>query len=307
MAEKNIQTTAQVLTAQATKRTTLETAEKSGFTEFYLGVLSGSNTNYFSPRNKFKISWGFAESVQQYKSTYKGAADYEKTAKEILEVLQAFRLHIDHIELPGMCIANGQVINDGRGAYYVQGDRTIAPERNEMDIYSRETQIAIVDLAYMWMEYNARPWIRPIKLNLYIDYYSDYDGKTSNMAYVVKNCRPIETDTIKALHDNREILLRKIGIGFDAIVPTDTMGTTKGTTSIKNNWNKLVKQLRKAQQETPSLWDTWSTSWKESKGFLGTTTAIASATFTGKSYAVDTSADTFGDKEWTFRVTQTKK
>ena len=145
------QTTPQASQGQTNGRTNLKSAEKSGFTEFYLGVLSGSNTNYFSPRNKFKISWEFAESVEQYKSAYKGAASYADTAKEILEVLQAFRLYIDHIELPGMCIANGQVINDGRGAYYVQGDRTIAPERNEMDVYFRETQIAIVDLAYMWM------------------------------------------------------------------------------------------------------------------------------------------------------------
>ena len=309
MAENNssTKTAQQVLDDQIASRTSLKKPEPSGFIEFYLGVLSGSNTNYFSPRNKFKISWGFADSTAQYNSKYEGAKTYKKTADEILQVLQAFILYIDHIELPGMCIANGQAINDGRGSYYVQGDRTIAPERNEMDVYFRETQIAIVDLAYIWMEYNARPWIRPIKMNLYIDYYSDFDGRTSNMAYVVKNCRPIETDTIKAEHERNQIYLRKIGIAFDAIVPADTMGTEKGSTSIQKNWDKLIKQLNKAQQETPTLWQSWSNSWKASSGFLGTTAAITASTFTGKAYAGDTSADTFGDKDWTFKVTENPK
>lgn len=285
----------------ANQRTDRE--NQGGFTEFYLGVLCNSANNFFSTRNKFKISWESA--VTSYKTKYEYAQNYQQIANQIVQVFQSFRLYVDHIDLPGITIANGTVIDDGKGSYYVQSDRMITPEKNEMDVYFRDSQISIVDLAYMWMEYNNTPWIRPIKLNLYIDYYSDFDGKTANMAYMVKNCRPIELDTITAYHDRKEIYLRKIGMAFDNIVPADPAGTAKGSSAIRKSWNALIKQLSKGQQETPTIWENV----QNSKGFWGTVGSVFTGSpidSTGGTKTTTTTSNVTNVKEVTAAANQYK-
>lgn len=176
-----------------------------GIQEFYNTVLWNSSSNYFTPRNKFKISWT-AISASDINSIFEKA-------------VQVFNLYIDHIDVPDIVINGGTVINDGRGSYYTNSDEVLTPGSNEIIFYYRDTKISAADMFLRWISYNSLPFIRSEKLNVYIDYISDHDGKTSIMDYKLFGVRPIAVDSIKADHDSKMINLRSITFGFDYIVP----------------------------------------------------------------------------------------
>lgn len=205
-----------------------------GVREFFNNVLYSASRNTFTPRNKFKISWINPETSK--KQTAESAV-----AENIKTMLQAFKLYSDSVELPAMVLDGGGIINDGRGSYYYNGDYVLSPDDNTLIVYFRETQTSISDLIMIWLKHNSKPFVRPVRLNLYIDFYSDSDGKTSIMNYKAIGCIPIRCDLIKPTHDSREILLRGVKFGFHNLYPDfDALSKAQST---------LIQQASQANSE----------------------------------------------------------
>lgn len=184
----------------------LERAKIGGIQEFYNSILWNSAENYFTPRNKFKISWTAIDAKRSDNLAF-------------AEILNAFNLYADSIELPDLSIKNGEVIDDGRGTYYAQSDSIITPESNELTINYKDSEISIGELAFGIIQLNATPFFMPLRFNLKIDYFSDKDGKTIIMGYNAVGCRPLSVNSIKAEHDGKEINIRKVKFGFHNMSP----------------------------------------------------------------------------------------
>ena len=216
---------------------------KTEISKFFTTVLlNGSNP--LTVRNKFKISWtplnaGYSPT---FSGSYYHGHSYSDVRTMLLNAFNGpFTYYVDHIEVPGLSI-DGDSIDDGLGHFYYQKNSMMVPERNSLSVYYREAQVSVVDMANMWMEMSSRPWIRPIRMNLIMDYYSDVDGKTPVMSYEVIGCTPREIDLINCYHDRKEIMLRKIEFGINTIVPIGTSGTSRNGNGgpIIGNWNALA-------------------------------------------------------------------
>lgn len=211
----------------------IENGYVPGVKEFYNSVLRNAS-NFLSTRNKFKISWTSFD--PGYKPLCSAGTDYMQINNFILRTLEQFRMYTDSIHVPGLSISSGGTIDEGMGTYYYSGNSMVQPEENKISVYFKEAQVSIVDLANVWMEFNGRPWVRPIRVNLNIDYYSDVDGKTPIMAYQMSGCAPMEIDTIEAKHEGKEIALRKIEFGFNSIKPRSVSGGEVGSHTVFQNW-----------------------------------------------------------------------
>lgn len=227
-------------------------SRSSEMSKFYTDVFVSNSRNQLSTRCRFLVSWTFHD--LSYRPTtpasrYAGQS-YDKVRGLILELLMRFRRYVERIDVPDLEIG-GKPFDDGLGTVYVQDNSMLHPGRNTLDVSFLETQVSVSDMMNVWLEVNARPFVRPIRLNLNLDYLSDLDGSIPVMSYQVVGCRPQSMQLINCTHDGRDVKARRVTFGFDAIRPvtSDASRSSEKDSAVLANWNAMMAGYLKVQQQ----------------------------------------------------------
>lgn len=194
----------------------------SGFQEFYTAVLYGKSNNFFTARNKARISWHV---LNNSTISYKPDLKIIKTADILQKSLNAIAYYADTVNLPDTIIKLENFIDDGRGAYLPNSESIEVPSSSTFSItFKEQMQPEAMSTIDCWLRANAIPFCRPALANCMIDHMSDRDGKSIMLTTVLYNCRPIGFEHIKFSHNNREIATRAATFGFDRTIDFYTTG-----------------------------------------------------------------------------------
>jgi len=158
-----------------------------------------TDTNTLTARNKFFTNWTSIDGMP-------GDAQALNTMFHLVE----------SVELPNLTTGDSDRIDDGRGPYQTHSNSITTTTGNTFSIVYRETQDPLIEaIIYHWMNRNAKPFVRPTRLNLDIEYKHDLDGNTGVLIYVIQGVRPKQIKTIDASHDGIRIKLREVTFIFN--------------------------------------------------------------------------------------------
>ena len=190
-----------------------------------------TNKNTLTARNKFITNW----------SSDNNNVGYPNALNRMFYLIES-------IELPNLTIGDSDRIDDGRGPYQTHSNSITTTTGNEFSIIYRETQEPLLEtFIYTWMNRNSAPFVRPIGLNLDVDYYHDQDGLSSVLTYKIIGVRPQQVKTIDASHDGIKIKLREVTYIFNTIkVEPHRPTPSKPKTNILPRKNKFLEALELA-------------------------------------------------------------
>lgn len=192
----------------------LGSSRLSGFQEFYTAILYGNSRNFFTPRNKFKVSWSGTSDI---KYVY-GLMDTVSGSK-FEKALNSTAYLVDGISLPDLELRSVDPINDGRGTYLPNTESMPVPSSNEFSMQFKERMTAAeIAIFEGWILLNGYPFQRPVLSNCWINHYSDSDGKNIVGVTRLSGVRPLKIESIRSNHNNREILIRSVTFGFTKLV-----------------------------------------------------------------------------------------
>lgn len=226
-------------------------ARKSEISQFYTDVFVTNARNQLSTRCRFLVSWTLSDTSYNpatAASMYAGRS-YAKVRDVILMLMTQFRRYVESIEVPDLAI-DGSAVDDGMGAAFLQDNDMLHPSSSRLTVNFLETQVSVSDMVNVWMEMNARPFVKPIRLNLNMDHVSDRDGRTVVMSYQATGCRPVNLQMLKCNHDGRTVAVRSVTFGFDAIRPITTDGSKASDkdSAVMKNWNAMMDSYEKAMR-----------------------------------------------------------
>lgn len=198
----------------------LGSSKLSGFQEFYTAILYGNSRNFFTTRNKFKVSWSGTSNVN-YVYGLKDTVSGTKLEKALNNTAYL----VDSVSLPELELRSADPINDGRGVYLPNTEEMPVPSSHEFSMMFKERMTAAeIALFEGWILLNGYPFQRPVLSNCWINHYSDYDGKNIVGVTRLSGVRPLKIESIRSNHDNKEILIRSVTFGFTKLIEKFNFG-----------------------------------------------------------------------------------